>query len=253
MAWMRGLPRALLGALIVTWLLVPAAGRAGEPAAAEPRGIAVDLQLILAVDSSGSINAEEFRLQMEGFTAAFRSPAIMEAVRRGPLGSIAVTVVEWSSVDQQHQSVAWTLLCDEESMATFADQLAVVPRFIPGGSTSLSDALVYSDKLFARSGFTSARRVIDVSGDGSNNSGIPPDSVRDRLVESGIVINGLAILNDEPNLKDYYNASVIGGPGAFVLVAESYETFSNAILSKLIQEIASLPYPTSVAVELPRR
>jgi hypothetical protein len=220
----------------------PPAGRASVP---------VDLQLVLAVDSSGSINAEEFRLQMEGLTTAFRSPAIMDAIRRGPRGAIAVTLVEWSSVDQQRQSIAWTLLCDEESMVTFADQLASAPRTIPGGSTSLSDALRYSEQLFAESGYVSERRVIDVSGDGSNNSGIPPDSVRDRLVDGGVVINGLAIINDEPNLKDYYAASVVGGPGAFVLVAESYETFSNAILSKLIQEIATLPSPTTVAVELP--
>jgi hypothetical protein len=246
--------RGLFRALIVFCLLLPvsAPSRAEEPSPpAAPTGVPVDLQLILAVDSSGSINAEEFRLQMEGLTAAFRSPAIMDAIRRGPRGAIAVTLVEWSSVDQQHQSIAWTLLCDDESMLTFAEQLANAPRFIPGGSTSLSDALKFADRLFVRSGFVSERRVIDVSGDGSNNSGIPPDTVRDRLVETGIVINGLAILNDEPNLKDYYANSVIGGPGAFVLVAESYETFSNAILSKLIQEIASLPSPTTVAMEQP--
>src|SRR5438552_3957217 len=152
--------RGLLAALIVSCLLIPT-GQAEPPS---QHGVPVDLQLVLAVDSSGSINAEEFRLQMEGLTAAFRSPAIIDAIRRGPLGAIAVTVVEWSSVDQQHQSVAWTLLCDEESMATFADQLATAPRFIPGGSTSLSDALTYSDRLFAKSGFVSERRVIDVSG-----------------------------------------------------------------------------------------
>src|SRR5205823_13909589 len=136
-------------------------GRAEDP---HTTGIPVDLQLILAVDSSGSINADEFRLQMEGLTAAFRSPAIIDAIRRGPVGAIAVTLVEWSSVDQQHQSIAWTLLCDGESMVTFAEQLANAPRFIPGGSTSLSDALTFAGRLFAKSGFTSERRVIDVSG-----------------------------------------------------------------------------------------
>jgi len=126
-------------------------------------------------------------------------------------------------------------------------QLATAPRFIPGGSTSVSDALSYSGRMFGASGFISQRRIIDVSGDGSNNSGIPPDSVRDRLVDAGIVINGLAILNDEPNLKEYYAASVVGGPGAFVLVAENYESFSVAILSKLITEIASLSGPAEWA------
>ncbi len=234
--------RRFLVVALLSCLWLPTPGRTQE-------ATAVDLQLVLAVDSSGSINADEFRLQMEGLTAAFRNHAVLEAIRRGPIGAIAVTLIEWASVDQQHQSVAWTRICDEESMAVFAEQLAATPRFIPGGSTSVSDALNYSARMFAKSGFASERRVIDVSGDGSNNSGIPPDSVRDRLVEAGIVINGLAILNDEPNLKDYYAASVIGGPGAFVLVAESYETFSNAILSKLIQEIAALPRSTSVAME----
>jgi hypothetical protein len=234
----------VLAVLAMSCLGAPGPGRAQQ-------AIPVDLQLVLAVDSSGSINADEFRLQMEGLTAAFRNSAILEAIRRGPIGAIAVTLIEWSSVDQQHQSVAWTMISDEESMALFADQLAVTPRYIPGGSTSVSDALKYSGLMFAKSGFASERRVIDVSGDGSNNSGIPPDSVRDRLVDQGVVINGLAILNDEPNLKEYYAASVIGGPGAFVLVAESYETFSHAILNKLIQEIVAVPAPIRVAMEVP--
>ena len=233
----------LVAVLLLAFLFHPAAGRAQQ-------AIPVDLQLILAVDSSGSINADEFRLQMDGLTAAFRNPVILEAIQRGKVGAIAVTLVEWSSVDQQHQSVGWTMISDEESMALFADQLAVTPRFIPGGSTSVSDALNYSGRLFGHSGFVSQRRVIDVSGDGSNNSGLPPEPIRDRLVDSGIVINGLAILNDEPNLKDYYAASVIGGPGAFVLVADSYESFSSAILSKLITEIALLSGST-LAMQVP--
>jgi hypothetical protein len=235
--------RRWLMALGLLVALTPVAARAQQP-------IPVDLQLVLAVDSSGSINADEFRLQMEGLTAAFRNPLILEAIKRGPIGAIAVTLVEWSSVEQQHQSIAWTVITDEESMAMFADQIATTPRFIPGGSTSVSDALSYAGRTLAGSGFVSQRRVIDVSGDGSNNSGIPPDSVRDRLVDSGIVINGLAILNDEPNLKEYYAASVIGGPGAFVLVADSYESFSSAILSKLVTEIALIS-GTTVAMQVP--
>src|SRR5260221_14652275 len=167
--------RGLLRALIVFCLLLSTAapGRAEEPSPPDPGGVPVDLQLILAVDSSGSINADEFRLQMEGLTAAFRNHAVLEAIRRGPIGAIAVTLIEWASVDQQHQSVAWTRICDEESMAVFARQLGATPGFIPGGSTSVSDALNYSGRMFAKSGFASERRVIDVSGDGSNNSGIP--------------------------------------------------------------------------------
>jgi len=233
---MVGIRGWLAGPVLMLALLGGAIPATGETPAPTP----VDLQLVLAVDSSGSINADEFRLQMQGLSAAFRDPRILEAIRRGPIGAIAVTLIEWSSVEQQHQSIGWTMVSDEETIVMLADQLAAAPRTIPGGSTSVSDALSYAGRMFAASGFTSPRRVIDVSGDGSNNSGIPPDSVRDRLVEAGIVINGLAILNDEPNLKDYYAASVIGGSGAFVLVAENYESFSEAILGKLITEIAAL-------------
>jgi hypothetical protein len=222
-------------------VLIRGDGRADQPTP-------VDLQLVLAVDSSGSIDADEFRLQMQGLSAAFRNPEILNAIKHGAIGAIAVTLIEWASVDQQHQSVTWTMISDEESMALFADQLAVTPRFIPGGSTSVSEALSYSGRLFATSGFASERHVIDVSGDGSNNSGMPPEGVRDRLVATGVVINGLAILNDEPNLKDYYAASVIGGPGCFVLVADSYRSFADAILHKLVQEIVTLPAPTRVAM-----
>ena len=227
--------------LALACIVTRADGRADQPTP-------VDLQLVLAVDSSGSIDADEFRLQMRGLSAAFRNPEILSAIKRGAIGAIAVTLIEWSGIDQQHQSLAWTMISDEESMALFADQLASTPRFIPGGSTSVSEALNYSGNLFATSGFTSDRRVIDVSGDGSNNNGVPPEEVRDRLVAAGVVINGLAILNDEPNLKEYYAASVIGGPGAFVLVAESYRTFSDAIQHKLVQEIAAVPPPTRLAM-----
>ena len=126
--------RGWLTALALLCSLIPTAGRSQQP-------VPVDLQLILAVDSSGSINADEFRLQMEGLTAAFRNPLVLDAIRRGSIGAIAVTLMEWSSVEQQHQSIAWTLISDEESIAMFADQLATAPRFIPGGSTSVSDAL----------------------------------------------------------------------------------------------------------------
>jgi hypothetical protein len=226
--------RYVLAALACVFSVIVAPARAQQ-------SIPVDLQLVLAVDSSGSIDAGEFRLQMDGFAAAFRNPLIIEAVRRGRFGAIAVTMVEWSSLNMQHQTIRWTAISDEESIGTFADCLALAPRFIQGGSTSISDALSYSGRLFESSGFTSDRRVIDVSGDGSNNSGRSPEGVRDQLVASGIVINGLAILSDEPHLKDYYANSVIGGTGAFVVVAENYDSFSNAILSKLLQEIAALP------------
>lgn len=226
-------------AMVAAVALAPLATRAEPASPAE--GMAVDLQLVLAVDSSGSIDSSEFRMQMDGFAAAFRNPNVLAAVKHGPLGAIAVTLVEWSSANQQHQSIIWTKICDEESIGAFAEQIATTPRFVVGGSTSVSDALRYASGLFDRSGFASERRVIDVSGDGSNNSGISPESVRDAIVNSGITINGLAILTDEPGLQAYYQNSVIGGVGSFVMAAEDFQTFSNAILSKLIQEIVQLP------------
>lgn len=236
--------RAYLTGIVLSAVLCTASASAQQPTP-------VDLQLILAVDSSGSIDAGEFRLQMDGLAAAFRNPAILDAIRGGQHGAIAVTLVEWSSVNQQHETVSWTAISDEESMLTFAEQIQGAPRFIPGGSTSVSDALRYSGTMFGRSGFVSDRRIIDVSGDGANNSGAAPEPIRDGLVAAGVTINGLAILNDEPNLKEYYAASVVGGAGAFVHVAASYQNFSDAILSKLIQEIAGLRLPTAVADSRP--
>jgi Protein of unknown function (DUF1194) len=233
--------RRWLGSLVLGWALIVLPASAQEP-------IPVDLALVLAVDTSGSIDPGEYQLQMQGLAVAFQQPAILDAIRGGRLGAIAVTLVQWSGADEQIQAVAWTMISDEESMMVFASQVAAVPRRLRG-STSISGALAFSGRLFASSGFAGDRQVIDVSGDGSNNSGIPPEPVRDRLVRSGITINGLAILNDEPNLKEYYAASVIGGDGAFVMVAESYESFSNAILSKLIREIASAPSGRAIAAD----
>lgn len=236
--------RLLRGFLLISALLsAPASLQAGDgmPDGTAVHRMPVDLQLILAIDSSGSIDAGEFRMQMDGFAAAFRNPHVLAAVKHGPLGAIAVTLIEWSSANQQHQSIAWTKICDEESILTFADQIATTPRYVVGGSTSLSDALRYAAGQFDVSGFVSERRVIDMSGDGSNNSGLPPENIRDAVVNSGITINGLAILTDEPGLQAYYQSSVIGGVGSFVMAAESFQTFSNAILSKLIQEIVLLP------------
>ena len=169
---------------------------------------------------------------------AFHHPAVQEAVQHGEVGAIAVTLFEWSSVAVQHQSIAWTRLSDGESFDTFADLIGETARSVPGGSTAIGDALSFAGNLFEKSGFRSPRHVIDVSGDGSNNSGPAPDAIRDRLVDQGITINGLAILSDEPNLHEYYGAAVIGGEGAFVLTAENYQSFANAIINKLVKEIA---------------
>jgi hypothetical protein len=206
---------------------------------------AVDLQLVLAVDVSRSVDEDEFRLQREGYANAFRDPRVLGTILAGNVGAIAVTYMEWSNAHLQNQVVPWTRIVDEETAATFADAILERPRSFAGW-TSISGAIDFSVALLANSGFSSERRVIDISGDGSNNSGRPVQNARDDAVARGITINGLAILNvrpnpwlpPEPNLDEYFLKNVIGGTGAFMMVAENFQSFHNAILQKLIREIA---------------
>jgi len=198
---------------------------------------AVDLQLVLAVDTSGSIDAEEYGIQKDGYAAAFRDAEVIRAVSSGPIGAIAVTFVEWSSANQQRQVVGWTQLRDPESCGRFARAISESQRSF-SDSTSASGAIDFSARLFLRSGFESERRIIDISGDGSNNQGRQIRVARDEALAAGITINGLAILNDEPHLDRYFRDNVIGGPGAFVIVMNDFDTFAETIRNKLIAEIA---------------
>jgi hypothetical protein len=225
----------------------------GRPALAET---AVDLQLVLAVDASGSVNATRFDLQRHGYAAAFRHPRVLRAIRSTPTQAIAVTMVQWTGPSLQVQVVPWSLISDEPSAFAFAAAIEAAPRELYGGGTSISGAIDYGASLFASSPFKSTRRVIDVSGDGTNNAGRPSTRARDDAVKAGIGINGLPILSLDPNLDKYYEDYVIGGPGAFVIAAESYETFADAILRKLIIEIAANERPqANAALEagLPQR
>jgi hypothetical protein len=198
-----------------------------------------DLQLVLAVDASGSVDQVRFELQKRGYVAAFRHPRVLQAIRSGPNQAIAVTMLQWTGPTLQVPVVGWRLVGDEESAGAFADAIERTPRQLFGGGTSISGAIDYASTLFARSPYRALRRVIDVSGDGSNNRGRPVTLARDEAVISGIGINGLPILALEPDLDRYYYDSVIGGPGAFVIAARDYETFGEAILKKLITEIAA--------------
>jgi hypothetical protein len=148
-------------------------------------------------------------------------------------------MVQWTGPMLQVQVVGWTLIEDEETAASLSDAIERAPRQLFGGGTSISGAIDYAATLFAQSSFRANRRVIDVSGDGSNNRGRPVTLARDEAVVAGIGINGLPILALEPDLDRYYYDSVIGGPGAFVIAAKNYETFADAILKKLIIEIAA--------------
>jgi hypothetical protein len=200
----------------------------------------VDLQLVLAVDTSGSVNQTRFELQRRGYAAAFRHSRVLDAIRSGSTGSIAVTMMQWTGPALQVHAVPWTLLKDGATMHAFADAIEETPRQLFSGGTSISGAIDYSVLLFPGSGFKGLKRVIDISGDGSNNRGRDVASARDDAVRAGFVINGLPILALEPYLDRYYVQHVIGGPGSFMIPAETYEVFANAVLRKLILEIASI-------------
>jgi hypothetical protein len=217
-------------------LALVAAITAGFTTRAESR--TVDLQLVLAVDASGSVDATRFELQRRGYADAFANPRVLKAIRSGPLQAIAVTMVQWTGPSLQVQVVSWSIIEDEASAAAFARSIGAAPRRLFRGGTSISGALDYASQLFAGSGFVSDRRIIDISGDGANNSGRPADAARDDAVRAGIVINGLPILALEPELDIFYRDNVIGGPGSFVRPVDSFDHFGEAILDKLITEIA---------------
>jgi hypothetical protein len=229
MVWTIG--RTLFFAVL---LVATTTGMAG----AEP---AVDIALVLAVDVSLSIDAEEFALQRAGYAAAFQNQRVVEAITGGATGAVAVTYIQWSGAREQQQIIDWQLINDRASAFRFAAALAAADRVVAAGSTSLSGAIDTAARLLRQSGYDAQRRIIDISGDGSNNSGRLPNFARDEAVAQGITINGLAILKNEPQLDSYYEANVVGGRGAFVLTAGDFDDFAQAILVKLIREVAALP------------
>jgi hypothetical protein len=209
---------------------------ASSAAAAETQ---VDLQLVLAVDASGSVNMRRFELQKQGYAAAFRNPRVLSAIRSGISQAIAVTMHQWTGPRLQVHVVPWMVVKDEASAAALAAAIENSQRKLFGGGTSISGAIDYSRLILAQSPFTATRRTIDISGDGANNVGRPAALARDEAVRDGITINGLPIVSVEPDLDTYYFQNVIGGPGAVMVPADSYESFAEAILKKLIIEIAS--------------
>jgi hypothetical protein len=197
----------------------------------------VDLALILAVDVSGSVDTTRFNMQRDGYAAAFRDPAVIEAISSGGHGAIAVTYVEWSGPLHQRQMIDWTVVRDAESAAAFGDAIAGTTRAFSDW-TSISAAIEFCMAIFNQIPFEAERRVIDVSGDGSNNSGNPLALVRQAALARGITINGLPITSVEPDLARYYSEHVIGGPGAFSVAVADFNGFSTGILHKLVREIA---------------
>ncbi len=201
----------------------------------------VTLELLLAVDCSSSVDADEYRLQMRGLAAAFRDARVQEAIaRNGPEG-IAVAVLQWAGAYGQERAIGWTRLRDAADAGTFAARIEASPRLAIGGPTAIGPALIEAADWIGDNGFAGARRIIDVSGDGRDNEGASPIFARSAALTAGIVINGLAILNEERNLAGYYAAAVTGGPDAFVETAEDYGDFARAMQRKLLREIGAAP------------
>jgi hypothetical protein len=218
---------------------------AGGPADAQ---VAVDLHLLLAVDASGSVDRTRFELQRRGYVAAFRNPQVLQAIRGGESQSIAVAMFQWTGPQLQAEIVPWTRIGDQASANSVAAIVETTPRRLFGGGTSISGAIDYAMRWFPQSPFRGERRVIDISGDGSNNGGRSVIRARDEAVAADVNINGLPILAWEPYLDQYYKENVIGGPGAFMIVASDFNTFADAILKKMIIEIAMnvRPGPTRI-------
>jgi hypothetical protein len=218
------------------------------PAAPSRAEESVDLLLVLAVDVSRSIDDDEARLQREGYRSAVTDARVLEAIQSGMTGAIAVAYVEWAGSDYQRLVIPWTRIGSPVEARAWAEELEKAPR-VALSWTSISGGLDFSMRTLLESPFEGTRRVIDVSGDGVNNSGLAVEQVRDRLVAQGITINGLPIMNDRPTfgrpspmpLDQYYRESVIGGDGAFLIAAEDFTSFGNAVRRKLVREIAGRP------------
>ena len=222
----------------------------GSPAA-EPERPRVDLELVLAVDVSSSMSLSEQRVQRDGYVSAFRHPELTRSILSGRRGMIAVSYLEWAGPSYQRIVRPWTIVGSYDEARRFADSLAIEPLMAQPG-TSISGALLSAADLFAQSRTATARRVIDVSGDGPNNVGPPVAPIRDRLTSSGITINGLPVSMPrhgsngfqsfgEHYLNLYYEHCVIGGPDAFVIGIDDLAQFERAIRRKLVLEIAGMP------------
>lgn len=222
------------------------------------RATEVDLLLALAADVSRSVDQQKFNLQRDGYAAAITNPKVIQAIRSGRLGRVAVCYIEWSGSISQRVLIDWTVVSDAASARRFASQLAEAPRSF-ADLTSISAGIDFAMAQIERAPFEARRRVIDVSGDGDdNNIGREVTDARDDAVAKGVTVNGIVVLDETlvsedgspyqtTELERYYRENVIGGPGAFVLVAKDFSTFGKVILNKLIAEISGLPLTNTAA------
>lgn len=236
--------------LIVSAVLAAAALLAPAARAAE----SVDLLLVLAADVSRSVDSQKFQLQRDGYAAAIANKRVLDAITSGAHGRIAVCFLEWSGAGAQKVVIDWTVIKDMDSANKFGAQLAEAPRSF-ADRTSISGGIDFAMAQLQRAPFEARRRTIDVSGDGTNNAGRDITLARDEAVAQGVTINGLVILTNRPlswnaehtnpmgGLDNYYRANVVGGPGAFVMVAQDFNSFGQAIINKLVAEIAEAARP----------
>jgi hypothetical protein len=221
-------------------------------AAGGPARESVDVALVLAADVSRSINDDEFVLQRRGYAAAIADARVIDVIRSGVHGAVAVAFVEWAGEAEQKTVVDWTVIRNADDARRFADALIAAPRSYVG-RTAIGSAIDFSAGLVGEGGFAADRHVIDVSGDGTSNQGRPVTQARDAALAAGATINGLAIFNKRAaaeggylalhtnppgGLAQYYRDNVIGGPGAFVLPIDDFTSFGKAMIQKLVAEIA---------------
>ena len=213
------------------------------------RADAVDLELVFAADGSGSIDNEELRLQRDGYATALSDPKVLAAIASGAHGRIAVAYMEWGGPGSQHTIVDWRVIAGADDARAFGEALRTTPR-AAWGYNSISEALAYSAEMIRSNAFDSDRKVIDVSGDGPNIGGRSLDLIRDQVVAEGVTVNALVVANkgvrtgpDGEPLEDYYRNEVIGGVGAFVVVADSERGFTQTLLGKMIREIVDAAPP----------
>jgi Ca-activated chloride channel homolog len=198
---------------------------------------AVDLALVLAVDGSSSVTYEEFGLMAGGIAATLREPRIIAGLIGGPARASVCSLLLWSGAGAQEVIADWTLIAGETDARAFADTIDNMPRIVPAGQTAIGEALLASLTLLSHIPDTPTRQVVNVIGDGRSNNGIPPGPIRDRMAAAGITINGLCVLNEEPDLLASYSTEVIGGPGAFAVTCQDYPAFAAAMKQKLSREI----------------
>jgi hypothetical protein len=231
---------ALAAALVLAFFAIPVQAKDGP--------VAVDAELVFAVDISYSMNSEEQRLQRAGYVAALKSAEFLHALQSGPLGKVAIAYMQWSSYVDQNIVLNWSLVDGPQSAEAVADKLGEAP-YRRAARTSISGGIDFAAQMFEGNGYNAARRIIDVSGDGPNNNGRPVVEARDEAIAKGFVINGLPLVGIRPyigpadiqDLDIYYQDCVIGGDGAFMITVHSPKDFVDATRNKLVREIAALP------------